>query len=60
MKKNKEVVRIELTTTQKGQLKAATGRDAEAIELTAQELEERMTPRIVNNHNETLLASSSD
>jgi hypothetical protein len=45
--KRDELVRIELTDAQKAQVKAATGKDAESIELKAQELEERITPRIV-------------
>ena len=37
-------VRLELTEEQKAQVKAATGKDALAIELNAQELEERIAP----------------
>jgi hypothetical protein len=37
-------VRIELTEEQKAQVKAATGKDARAIELNAEELEERIAP----------------
>jgi hypothetical protein len=53
----KEIVRIDLSATQKEQLKAKTGRDADAIELTVQELEERIAPRpgVSPNHNETFL-----
>ena len=51
----KEIVRIDLTTSQKEQVKARTGHDAEAIELTVQELEERIAPGIQSNHNDTLL-----
>ena len=54
----KEIVRIDLNPTQKEQLKAKTGRDADAIDLTVQELEERIAPRggfLGNNHNETFL-----
>ena len=43
--KKDELVRIDLTDTQKAQVKAATGKDAESIELRAQELEERIAPR---------------
>lgn len=50
-----EIVRVDLTTGQKEQIKAKTGHDAEAIELTVQELEERIAPRVARNHNETLL-----
>lgn len=52
----KQVVRLELTEAQRDQLKRSTGRDAEALELTATELEERIAPRISANHNEVLLA----
>jgi hypothetical protein len=56
----KEIIRINLSQNQKEQLKATTGRDAEAIELTVQELEERITPRLSSNHNETLLVDSAE
>ena len=49
------VVRIDLTSEQKQRVKAQTGRDADAIELTVQELEARIAPRMAGNHNETLL-----
>jgi hypothetical protein len=41
----KEPVRIELTEDQKKQIREATGKDASAIELTVEELEERVSPR---------------
>lgn len=44
---DKQIVRISLTAEQKEQLKTATGKDAEAIELTVQELEERVAPIMV-------------
>jgi hypothetical protein len=40
-----EPVRIELTEDQKQQILEATGKDASAIELTVEELEERVSPR---------------
>jgi hypothetical protein len=40
----KEIVRIELTTEQKEQVKAATHKDVQSIELSVQELEARITP----------------
>ena len=40
----KDIVRIDLTTEQKDQVKAATEKDAAAIELTVQELEARIAP----------------
>jgi len=45
MKKEKEIVRIELTPEQKQLVKQETGKDAEAVELTVHELEERIAPR---------------
>lgn len=40
----KEVIRIDLTKQQKEQVKKEIGKDAEAIELTAEELESRIAP----------------
>jgi hypothetical protein len=40
----KDIVRIDLTSEQKEQVKAATEKDAAAIELTVQELESRIAP----------------
>jgi hypothetical protein len=40
----KEIVRIDLTTEQKEQVKSVTDKDAAAIELTVKELEARITP----------------
>jgi hypothetical protein len=37
-------VRLALTDAQRSQVQAATGRDAESIELGMQELEERIAP----------------
>jgi len=37
-------IRLELTEEQKAQVKAATGKDARALELDAEELEERIAP----------------
>jgi uncharacterized small protein (DUF1192 family) len=36
--------RIELTPEQKAQIRATTGKDAEAVELSVEELEERIAP----------------
>jgi hypothetical protein len=47
MKNNKETVRIELTPEQKQFIKNETGKDADAVELTVNELEERIAPRPV-------------
>jgi hypothetical protein len=40
----KDQVRIELTPEQKAQIRDATGKDAEAVELSVEELEERIAP----------------
>ncbi len=63
---SKQPVRIQLTPAQARDIKAAIGRDAEAIELSVQELEQRIVPsyttvgtdffRLAGNSNETLLA----
>jgi hypothetical protein len=39
-------IRLELTPEQKEQVRETTGRDAQAIELSAKELEERIAPMI--------------
>jgi hypothetical protein len=57
-KNDKDVVRIDLTPAQQDQVKDVTGRDGNAIELTVQELEERIAPRLAANHNETLLVDA--
>ena len=44
MEKPKTRIRIELTAEQKKQIKEASGEDVQAIELTAEELEDRITP----------------
>ena len=49
-KNENEIVRIELTPAQKEQVKAATDKSAEAIELTVQELEARIAPRMIMLH----------
>jgi hypothetical protein len=40
----KKPIRIELTDEQKQQIREATGKDASAIELSAEELESRVSP----------------
>ena len=40
----KEPFRIQLTPEQKSQVKNATGKEAEAVELSVEELEERIAP----------------
>jgi len=46
-KKENDVVRIDLTEAQKEQVKEATEMNADAIELTVQELEARIAPRMM-------------
>ena len=38
-------IRIELTEEQQAQILEATGKEASAVELTAEELEDRVSPR---------------
>jgi hypothetical protein len=40
----KEQFRIQLTPEQKAQVREATGKEAEAVELSVEELEERIAP----------------
>ncbi|HSQ30817.1 MAG TPA: hypothetical protein VLN49_13255 [Gemmatimonadaceae bacterium] len=51
-----EIVRINLTPAQAQEVQALTGREAAAIELTLEELEQRIAPRLSANSNETLLS----
>ena len=44
MSSPKEQFRIKLTPEQKSQVHSATGKDAEAVELSVEELEERIAP----------------
>jgi hypothetical protein len=54
--KEQQVIRIALTQEQKDKVKATTGKTADTIEFTVQELEERINPGIqLGNHNETFL-----
>jgi uncharacterized small protein (DUF1192 family) len=43
-KKENDIVRIDLTAEQKEQVKEATEKNVDAIELTVQELEARIAP----------------
>ena len=47
MKKEKEIVRIELTPEQKELVKRETGKEGDAVELTVKELEERIAPYVL-------------
>jgi hypothetical protein len=42
---SKDQIRIELTPEQKAQVRKATGKSAEAVELSVEELEERIAPQ---------------
>jgi hypothetical protein len=44
MQNPKEQFRIQLTPEQKAEVRKATGKDAEAVELSVEELEERIAP----------------
>jgi hypothetical protein len=44
MQTPKDQFRIQLTPEQKAQVREATGKDAEAVELSVEELEERIAP----------------
>jgi hypothetical protein len=44
MSKEQELIRIELTPDVKELVKKTTGKEADAVELTVQELEERIAP----------------
>lgn len=46
MSNPKEPFRIQLTPEQKSQVKNATGKEAEAVELSVEELEERIAPAV--------------
>ena len=45
MDNSKSPFRIDLTPEQKAKVRDATGKDAEAVELSVEELEERIAPR---------------
>ena len=45
MDSSKGQIRIELTPEQKAKVRSVTGKDAEAVELSVEELEERIAPR---------------
>jgi uncharacterized small protein (DUF1192 family) len=42
---DRKMVRLDLTEEHKAQVKAATGQNANAVELSVEELEERIAPR---------------
>ena len=47
MKKEQEIVRIDLTPEQKQLVKKEVGKDGDSVELTVKELEERIAPRAI-------------
>ena len=47
MSKEQEMIRIELTPDVKELVKKKTGKEADAVELTVQELEERIAPVVI-------------
>ncbi|WP_411280954.1 hypothetical protein [Gemmatimonas sp.] len=47
-KKDKQIIRIELTEPQQQQVFDKVGQHADAIELSMSELEERIAPRVMN------------
>jgi hypothetical protein len=47
MQNPKEPFRIQLTPEQKAQVRSATGKDAESVELSVEELEERIAPTTI-------------
>ena len=51
---NPETLKLTLTSEQKEQIRKATGKDAEVLELSVEELEERIAPSIsVRPHRRT-------
>lgn len=46
MKKDQEIVRIDFTPEQKQFIQKEIGKEVDAVELTAHELEERIAPRV--------------
>ena len=44
MDNSKGMIRIDLTSEQKAEIRRATGKDAETIELSVEDLEERIAP----------------
>jgi hypothetical protein len=49
MSQSKGQFRIELTPDQKAKVRNATGKDADAVELSVEEREERIAPRKVTH-----------
>jgi hypothetical protein len=53
--RGQKFVRIDLSPEQTQQLRAATGLEVTAIELSLEELEQRVAPRLAANQNESML-----
>jgi len=53
--RQQSTIRIDLTEPQKQTVKAAIDKNVDAIELTIEELEARIAPKLSANHNESLL-----
>ena len=51
MSNPKEQIRINLTDDQKAQIRKQTGKDADAVEFSVEELEERIAPFKTPKHN---------
>jgi len=51
----KTIVRIDLTPEQQDRIKTATGKSIEALQMSAEDLEQRIAPSLIGNHNESLL-----
>jgi hypothetical protein len=49
MQNPKEQFRIQLTPEQKAQVRNVTGKDAESVELSVEELEERIAPTTITH-----------
>ena len=47
MKKEQEIVRIDLTREQKDLVKKEIGKEVDAVELTVDQLEERIAPKAI-------------
>ena len=46
-RKSRKTIRIELTDSQKKQIREQTGEEIETVEYTVEELEQRITPRSI-------------
>jgi hypothetical protein len=51
------VIHLPLSPDQQAQIKRTIGRTGETLELTVEELEARIVPKVMTNHNEPILRS---